>query len=73
VLDAWVQTGATDPYEALALDGVADEAGPCIPPAVSVGAERGADIRSAACHTIRRAIERVYGVDPCTSAADYTF
>lgn len=72
VFDAWVRTATPDPYEALTLDGVADEAGPCIPPGVTVGPERGTDIRSATCHTIRRAIERVYGVDPCTSAADYT-
>lgn len=73
VLNAWVRTGTPDPYEALVLDGVADEADPCIPPGITVGAARGTAIRSATCHTIRQAIERVYGVDPCTSDAAYTF
>ena len=73
VLSAWVRTGSTDPYEALVLDGVADEVGPCIPPGITVGSARGSDIRSATCHTIRQAIERVYGVDPCTCEAAYTF
>lgn len=71
VFDAWLSTGTPDPYAALSLDGVPDEAGPCIPPGVTVGPERGTDIRSATCHTIRRAIERAYGADPCASRADY--
>ncbi len=29
VFDTWVRTGTADPYQALVLDGVADDAGPC--------------------------------------------
>ncbi|WP_131722559.1 hypothetical protein [Mycolicibacterium conceptionense] len=73
VFDAWSKSGSVDPYDALSADGVADEDSVCVPPGVSVDAERGRDIFSACSHTIRLAIEQVYNQDPCSSASDLTF
>ena len=73
VFEAWVKSGTVEPYTALSEDGVADEDGVCIPPGVSVNAKRGYDIFSACSHTIRCAVEQVYGQDPCSSASDLTF
>lgn len=73
VFDLWADSAVVDPYDILAIDGVADKDGPCIPSGVIVSDERGRDIFSACAHTIRSAIERTYGQDPCSSRSDLTF
>lgn len=73
VFDIWVASGTVDPYDALSEDYVCDEDGLCVPVGAKVTPDRGGDIRSACCHTIRQAIKRVYGADPCSSGHDFTF
>lgn len=73
VFDTWAQSSTVDPYDALSEDYVEHADGVCIPGGVSVDSERARDIFSACAHTIREAVRRVSGADPCSSASDLTF